>query len=124
VFANCHEYTNPVRAEPVEARLKQMVYDMAFWAYILECSDGSYYTGHTDDLPRRIAEHMQGTIPGCYTFRRRPLILKWQQDFPGRAEALNAEQQIKGWSRRKKEALMRGDWQGLVELSQTGKSLS
>jgi predicted GIY-YIG superfamily endonuclease len=75
-----------------------------FWAYILECSDGSYYTGHTDNLSHRIAAHEQGFFPTCYTFSRRPVTLKWQQQFPTREEALSAEQQIKGWSRKKKES--------------------
>jgi len=46
---------------------------MAYWVYILECADGSYYTGHTDNLEKRTAEHQAGTIPGCYTHKRRPL---------------------------------------------------
>jgi predicted GIY-YIG superfamily endonuclease len=92
---------------------------MSFWAYILECADGSYYTGHTDDLPRRFAEHKQGAIPSCYTFTRRPVTLRWQQDFPTRVEALTVERQIKGWSRKKKEALMQGAWQDLVALSKS-----
>jgi predicted GIY-YIG superfamily endonuclease len=48
---------------------------MAFWVYILKCVDGSYYTGHTDDLEKRFAEHPSGAKPGCYTLRRRPVTL-------------------------------------------------
>ena len=92
---------------------------MAFWVYILRCADNSYYTGHTDNLEKRIQQHHTGEIPSCYTFKRRPLQLVFSQDFPTRVEALASEQQIKGWSRKKKEAMMRGDW---AEVSRLAKS--
>ena len=82
---------------------------MTFWVYILRCSDGSYYTGQTEDLETRIAQHVSGAMPECYTFKRRPLELVFSQEFPSREEALASERQIKGWSRRKKEAMIRGD---------------
>jgi predicted GIY-YIG superfamily endonuclease len=85
---------------------------LAFWVYILRCADGGYYTGHTDDLTRRIAEHESGAVPG-YTSARHPLQLVFSQEIPSREEALAAERQIKRWSRRKKEALIAGDWTGL-----------
>ncbi len=85
---------------------------MAFWCYILRCSDGRYHTGHTDDLERRLAEHQHGGF--CdFTFRRRPVTLLWAQDFPSRYEALQAELGVKKWSRAKKEALARSDWRSL-----------
>jgi tRNA/rRNA methyltransferase len=89
---------------------------LSFWAYVLRCSDGSYYTGHTDELERRVGEHQSGEIEG-YTAERRPVSLVWSQEFPTREEALAAERQIKGWSRAKKEALIRGDWEGVQALS-------
>jgi tRNA/rRNA methyltransferase len=89
---------------------------MTFWAYILRCADGSYYTGHTDDLERRIAQHQAGTCGG-HTRERRPVEFLWSQEFPTRAEALEAERQIKGWSRVKKEALIAGDWTALHEAA-------
>ncbi len=92
---------------------------MTFWVYILRCADNSYYTGHTDNLEKRIGEHETGAIPSCYTFKRRPLQLVFSQDCATREEALAAEQQIKGWSRKKKEAMMRGDW---AEVSRLAKS--
>ena len=92
---------------------------MAFWVYILRCADGSYYTGHTDNLEKRIGEHTTGVNTSCYTFKRRPLELVFSQDFQTREEALASEQQIKGWSRKKKEAMMRGDW---AEVSRLAKS--
>ena len=92
---------------------------MTFWVYILRCADGSYYTGHTDNLEKRIAEHHAGAITSCYTYKRRPLQLAFSQDFPTPEEALASKQQIKGWSRKKKEAMLRGDW---AEVSRLAKS--
>lgn len=89
---------------------------MSFWVYILRCSDDSYYTGHTDDLGKRIGEHQAG-LCGGYTASRLPVELAFSQDFPTREEALSAEQQIKGWSRKKKEAMMRGDWAEVSRLA-------
>ena len=89
---------------------------MSFWAYILRCADGSYYVGHTDDLQARFRAHQSGLIGG-YTQKRRPVTLVWQQEFAERDEAFRAERQIKGWSRAKKEALIRGDWDGVRVMS-------
>ncbi|AOW52581.1 TPA: GIY-YIG nuclease family protein [Legionella pneumophila] len=88
-----------------------------FWVYILQCSDKSYYTGQTDNLEKRLTQHQDKMIPGCYTSTRLPIQLKFSQEFMSREEALNAERQIKGWSRRKKEALINGDWQALSDYS-------
>ena len=90
---------------------------MSFWVYILRCADGSYYTGQTDDLERRVAEHQSGTWPG-YTSSRRPVILVYSEAFSTREEALTCERKIKGWSQMKKEAMLRGDW---AEVSRLGK---
>jgi len=82
---------------------------MAFWIYILRCADGCYYTGHTDDLDRRVDEHQTGGF--CdFTSRRLPVRLVWSESFGSREEALTAELVVKKWSRAKKEALMKGDW--------------
>jgi predicted GIY-YIG superfamily endonuclease len=89
---------------------------MAFWCYILRCADGKYYTGHTDDLERRVAEHHHGGF--CdFTSRRRPVELIWAADFPTRLEALECEMRVKKWSRAKKEALAAGDWNRLSYLA-------
>ena len=89
---------------------------MSFHTYLLQCGDGSYYVGHTDALEARIAQHERAEIPG-YTANRQPITLLWSQDFGTRDEALAAEQRIKGWSRKKKEALVSGDWTALKALS-------
>ena len=84
-----------------------------FWVYILKCSDESYYTGHTDDLENRLSQHKSKFFPHCFTVTRLPVELRYSQCFATREEALTAEQQIKGWSRRKKEALILGNWKAL-----------
>ncbi|HEX8238486.1 MAG TPA: TrmJ/YjtD family RNA methyltransferase [Allosphingosinicella sp.] len=89
---------------------------MDFYTYLLRCADGHYYAGHTDDLDVRIAQHQSGAIAG-YTQKRRPVQLIWADRFPDRDSAFAAERQIKGWSRAKKEALIRGDWEALRELA-------
>jgi len=83
-----------------------------FFLYILRCADGTFYTGHTDDLERRVAQHQAGTLPG-YTHDRRPVELVFSETFPTREEALARELQVKDWSRAKKDALIRGDWEGV-----------
>ncbi|MBI2307141.1 MAG: GIY-YIG nuclease family protein [Rhodocyclales bacterium] len=89
---------------------------MSFFAYLLQCADASYYTGHTDDLGLRIGQHQAGECGG-YTATRRPVTLVWSQEFFTREEALAAEQRIKGWSRVKKEALVAGDFALLSALA-------
>jgi putative endonuclease len=89
---------------------------MGFWAYMLRCSDGRYYAGHTDDLERRVGQHSQGGF--CdFTARRQPVTLVWSEVFSTRIEALEAERRIKGWTRAKKEALIASDWRRLHELA-------
>jgi putative endonuclease len=89
--------------------------------YILECSDGSYYTGITSDLELRLFQHDSGYFPSCYTFKRRPLILKYFEHFTIVEQAIAREKQVKGWSRKKKEALFRQDWNALIELAKSRK---
>lgn len=85
--------------------------------YILLCADGSYYTGTTrTNLELRLAEHNAGTYPG-YTASRRPVVLVFSQWFGRVTDAISAERQVKGWSRAKKEALIRGQFARLPELS-------
>jgi predicted GIY-YIG superfamily endonuclease len=83
-----------------------------FYVYILRCSDGSFYTGHTDDLEKRISEH-QTLHYHCYTSSRLPVELIFHATFGSRDEAIAAERQIKGWSRAKKQALADNDFDRL-----------
>ena len=87
-----------------------------FFVYILQCSDGSYYVGYTDNIEARIAEHKAAKYAG-YTSSRLPVKVVYVQFFGSRDEAIIAERQIKGWTRKKKEALIRQDWRQLVYLS-------
>ena len=89
---------------------------MAFSVYLVRCSDGSYYAGHTDNLEARLAAHQRGEISG-YTASRRPVTLVFTEQFPSRQEAFERERQIKGWSRAKKEALIERDWARLVAIT-------
>jgi len=88
-----------------------------YFVYILLCSDNSYYTGITNNLDRRLYEHENGTDPKSYTFKRRPVKLVFQEMFTEVIQAIAFEKQVKGWSRAKKEALIKGEWDLLPELS-------
>jgi putative endonuclease len=90
--------------------------------YILLCFDGSYYTGTARlGLEMRVAQHNAGTYDG-YTRTRRPVTLVFSEWFDNITDAIAAERQVKGWSRAKKQALIRGDFGRLRELSQRRRS--
>jgi len=94
---------------------------MNAYVYILRCADGSYYVGSTrTSLEERLAQHDAGSFGG-YTARRRPVVLVFQQDFDRITDAIAAERQLKGWTRAKKEAPIRGDFAALHALAK-GKS--
>jgi len=88
-----------------------------YYVYILKCSDESYYTGVTNDLEKRFAEHQSGDDPKSYVFKRRPLKLVWSECYNDINQAIEKEKQIKDWTRKKKEALINEDYDELVELS-------
>jgi predicted GIY-YIG superfamily endonuclease len=88
------------------------------WVYMLLCSDGTYYVGCTTNLDNRIAQHQEGTYPG-YTCARRPVKLVWVADFPDIFQAIEVERKLKGWSRKKKEALIRDDFEAIHNLAQS-----
>ena len=90
------------------------------WVYILKCSDGLYYTGSAIDLEKRIAEHMAGTYDG-YPSKRLPVKVVFSCKMPTIFDAFLRERQIKGWTRRKKEALIKGEWNKLIEYSKSKK---
>lgn len=90
---------------------------MSAFVYMLRCSDGSYYVGSVrGSLEKRIEEHNAGAFGG-YTAGRRPVVLVFQQEFQQITDAIAAERQIKGWSRAKKEALIRGDFERVSVLA-------
>jgi len=89
---------------------------MAFWVYILQCADGKFYTGQTDDLERRMGEHQHGGF--CdFTSRRRSVELVWSEYYQTQGDAIEVEKQLKSWSRAKKIGLINGDWKMVSHYS-------
>lgn len=90
---------------------------MPYRVYILLCSDGSYYTGSAADVEKRLWQHQEGVSTEAYTYSRRPVKLTWCSDEVDRySDALRLERQIKGWSRAKKKALIRNDFDGIHQI--------
>jgi putative endonuclease len=84
--------------------------------YILECADGSYYVGSTRNLEARLWQHQQG-LGGRYTSTRLPVRLVYAHEFERVVDAWGVERRIHGWSRAKREALIRGDYAALPNLA-------
>jgi len=84
--------------------------------YILKCADGSYYTGSTIDLERRLWQHQNGEGAN-FTKKRLPVKLVYAEPFDRVEDAFRREKQIQGWSRRKKKALIEGNYDKLIEFS-------
>lgn len=95
-----------------------------YYVYILQCSDKSYYVGITNNLEKRILEHQEGICIKSYTYKRRPIKLMFNTQFTDVDEAIKFEKQLKGWSRKKKEAIINGDWNLLPELSKNNQNSS
>ncbi len=89
--------------------------------YILQCADGSYYTGSTKNLERRLKQHQNGEGAN-HTKKHLPVKLVYFEEFQSIAEAFYREKQIQGWSRKKKEALIKS-W-GLADPSEELHRLS
>ncbi|MET3027722.1 GIY-YIG nuclease family protein [Flavobacterium sp. UW10123] len=89
-----------------------------YYVYILKCSDGSYYTGMTNDINRRLNEHNYGLNKESYTFDKRPLELIFCTEFNDVVQAIAFEKQVKGWRRKKKEAIIKDKWEDLKKLSE------
>ena len=90
-----------------------------YYTYILQCNDLSYYVGVTNDLDRRLQEHNNDENKLSYTFDKRPVIMKYYEHFVDINQAIRREKQLKGWGRKKKEALFEQDFVKLVELSKS-----
>ena len=84
--------------------------------YILECADGSLYTGSTNDLERRLAEHKNGNGAN-YTKTKLPVELVYYEEYSRIDYAFYREKQVQGWSRKKKLALINGENNKLPELA-------
>jgi len=87
------------------------------YVYILQCSDGTFYTGVTSNLTQRIYQHEVGFYPDCYTHKRRPIQLVFYCEFTDIRLAIEKEKQIKKWSKAKKLALINGEYDMLVNLA-------
>jgi putative endonuclease len=90
--------------------------------YILLCADGSYYTGSTNDLERRIAQHEAGEGAN-HTRKHGPVKLVYYEWFPRVDQAFYREKQVQGWSRKKKEALINGEFGQLPELAKAYRDI-
>ncbi len=101
-----------------------MARDHNYFVYIVECSDGLYYTGVTNNLDRRLEEHNEGIDTKAFTFKRRPVVLKYWDRCSDVKQAIAWEKQLKGWSRKKKEALFKEDWDKIKELARSKSSQS
>jgi putative endonuclease len=91
------------------------------YVYMLQCSDDSYYIGVTNNLEKRFQEHEQGVNRNCYTFTRRPLQIVYYEMFNNPLNAIAFEKKLKGWSRKKKKALIDRDYEALPKLSINSK---
>ena len=89
----------------------------AYHLYILKCADGTYYTGMTSNLELRLKQHESGYHKDCYTANRLPVVLVFYCQFQNVMDLIDSEKQIKKWSKAKKEALINGDFDGLVNLA-------
>ncbi|MBC1222784.1 GIY-YIG nuclease family protein [Nostoc sp. UCD121] len=87
------------------------------YIYILECADGSYYTGSTTDLERRLWQHQQGE-GAKHTAKRLPVKLVFCEYYKSVVDAFEREKQVQGWSRKKKQALISGDTNLLHNLAE------
>ncbi len=83
------------------------------YVYILKCSDNTYYTGITNNPERRLIQHTKGINKDSYTYTRRPLELVYCELFTNFNLAIEWETKIKKWSRAKKEALIKSNWDHL-----------
>jgi putative endonuclease len=94
---------------------------MKGYMYILECADGSYYTGSTNDLDARVIEHQNGEGAN-YTKKRLPVKLVYFEEYDRIDDAFYREKQVQGWSRKKKAALINGEFHKLPALSRSRSS--
>ncbi|MCQ2278083.1 MAG: GIY-YIG nuclease family protein [Bacteroidales bacterium] len=103
------------------------MYNKKGYMYILECANGQYYVGSTSDLELRLMQHQGAQVADYLQVRRGsyftklhlPIKLVYKEEFPTIQQAFNREQQVKKWTRAKKEALIKGNIELLVQLSKS-----
>ncbi|MDR6300827.1 GIY-YIG nuclease family protein [Mesonia maritima] len=88
-----------------------------YFVYILECADGTFYTGVTSNLTKRLSEHCSGEHINSYTYKRRPINLVFYTNFTEINYAIAFEKKIKKWSKVKKQALINSEYKKLPNLS-------
>ena len=88
-----------------------------YFVYIVKCQDDSYYTGITNNLDRRVYEHNTSKDSSTYTFDKRPVVLVFYEAFKDVHQAIAFEKKVKGWTRKKKEALIENNWDKLKDLA-------
>src|SRR6266849_7061398 len=94
------------------------------YLYILRCADDSYYVGTTrKTLEERLAEHNAG-LHGGYTAMRRPASMAYAQHFETITDAVSAERHVKGWSRARKEAMIKGEMGPPARIGKAAESIS
>lgn len=81
-----------------------------FYLYIIECEDGMYYTGTTNDIERRWKEHIEGAGAN-YTRKHRPKKLVLVKEYQSMYEAREKELKVRKWSQEKKRKLISGEWE-------------
>lgn len=91
---------------------------------MLSCADGTYYTGITNNLERRLKEHETGYTKDSYTYSRRPVKLVYYEMFNNYLLAIDWETKLKKWSSKKKKALVNSDWRRLKKESECKNSTS
>jgi len=89
-----------------------------YYVYLLRCRDSSFYTGITNNVDRRVDEHNAGLNQDSYTYSRRPVKLEFIQEFTDPVQAIAFEKKLKKWSRAKKEALIKGDFDLIQTLAE------
>ena len=87
------------------------------YVYILKCADNSYYTGVTSNLEQRLRNHQSNYLKESYTSKRLPVSLVYYEQFMDINQAIAFEKQLKGWTRKKKEAVINDNWDKLIELA-------
>jgi putative endonuclease len=89
-----------------------------YYVYILRCKDNSLYTGTTSNLDKGLTEHNNGKYKEAYTWKRRPVTLAFSQGFTEVNQAIHFEKKLKKWSKAKKEALIKGDFDLIQTLAE------
>lgn len=102
--------------ETTPLRVQDKRYIMKGYMYILLCSNGQYYIGSTNDLEKRLAQHQNGEGAN-FTKKHLPVKLVYCEEYQRIDEAFYREKQVQGWGRKKKEALINGEYSKLPQLS-------